>query len=1108
MPGNNSTNRPFRPSEYLRRRRPERYSDSIVTEESSLTEDLLEYRLETLTSRNQEKEFEHFARRLAEKKLCPNLIPQTGPTGGGDSKVDTETYPVAEEIALRWYQGNGSATERWAFAFSAKKDWRTKIKNDVVGIVGTQRGYSLIYFVTSQFVKDKARAEVEDKLTSDYDIQVKILDRQWIVESVLQHGRHDIAIEHLSIEGLKYSAGKQIGPNDAKRQIQLENLDKEINDPDRYVGVSYQLAEDCLAAAILASELELDRHQVDGRFGAALRIAKEIDDSRQILRIKYRWAWASLFVYDDISELSQLYDDVEDLAFKSRFADDIELLHNLWNALFGSVGADQEAIEKYRLLERGESLSGRLLELSSDDARPNNSLHARTIRCFHSFALSRIAGDVSDAFDTMCTELEDIFNESKGLGQYPFDSFKEIVFELGDLFSDSEAYDRLFSTVLAIVEERTSEGEAGAMLVNRGIQKFTNGRIYDAIRLFGRAQNKLIKDEYQSELVKCLIACGGTYKSAALFWAARSSLLAALSICITNFNSTGYMHGLAKLAARELAWIEIILGRVPNIIFCVVLINFVANNSDLDEDDQKAYWDSLQHIDAVFSMLLLRLDLDQLRTIEKLPYVLERLHLVCSEGALIFALGQTGKLRQDVWFDDNASDAEIERFYNLVCDQPANDDLPISPELYSSDILEFTSNVLGITLVAEVDSNQSSILIAESLLGALEAFLSTSLAGGIMPHKQHARVAIKIDEDNALDNRFGIELVRDSDDYDLLVVHQENFSLDSAAAIQNFREVATNFIAHLLPKIAFYDDKEGHIQRLVEEEEVFSRSTLFSDLMTLSENVFGSLEWLSIGALVEHVDEAAYELKRAVAWAPKVKPRKLKEDLKRGEGEAPDDIADTENLSHSERKVLSVIDVELWDKAHWRGAMFMIFPEGQFPPSIGLLFENEKEARQIFEGWIERLGKKDEKEELRISFVTGIDKNNPAHYRIQIGTNINAYERSGEKGHFVMLARIQTMMPKTTENIDMFLRSFKEYGVYALFPAILDKMMSEPKVIRDLYFIKSALTVKPSWKIGLNDDDFLSLQVGDSPIIPDGIEDAPVLKALERKQEFLNRKKQ
>ena len=54
----------------------------------------LHFVLEQVTERKEEVASEHFCRRLAEKEICPNLITQTGPTGGGDSKVDTETHPL------------------------------------------------------------------------------------------------------------------------------------------------------------------------------------------------------------------------------------------------------------------------------------------------------------------------------------------------------------------------------------------------------------------------------------------------------------------------------------------------------------------------------------------------------------------------------------------------------------------------------------------------------------------------------------------------------------------------------------------------------------------------------------------------------------------------------------------------------------------------------------------------------------------------------------------------------------------------------------------------------------------------------------------------------
>jgi hypothetical protein len=133
----------FSPKALLRSRRPERFSDSVLEDPPILDRSMLEYHLQSLTSRSQEQDFEEFARHLAEKELSPNLIPHTGPTGGGDSKVDSETYPVADQLSMAWFTGLGreGASERWAFAFSAKKTWRGKVQSDIKKIAATRRGY-------------------------------------------------------------------------------------------------------------------------------------------------------------------------------------------------------------------------------------------------------------------------------------------------------------------------------------------------------------------------------------------------------------------------------------------------------------------------------------------------------------------------------------------------------------------------------------------------------------------------------------------------------------------------------------------------------------------------------------------------------------------------------------------------------------------------------------------------------------------------------------------------------------------------------------------------------------------------------------------------------
>ena len=101
---------------FLKSRRPDEFSDSIIKKQGKLSREFFDYYLNSLTSRSQEKEFEIFSRRLLEKEICPNLLPQTGPTGGGDSKVDSETYPVSESITtqaltfLKYFLDNHTTT--------------------------------------------------------------------------------------------------------------------------------------------------------------------------------------------------------------------------------------------------------------------------------------------------------------------------------------------------------------------------------------------------------------------------------------------------------------------------------------------------------------------------------------------------------------------------------------------------------------------------------------------------------------------------------------------------------------------------------------------------------------------------------------------------------------------------------------------------------------------------------------------------------------------------------------------------------------------------------------------------------------------------------------
>jgi hypothetical protein len=213
-----------KPSEMMRSKRPYLFSDSAKTEAYNLSQVELSHHLDTLTDRNQHKDFENFCRKLSERELCPNLRPQTGPEGGGDGKIDSETFPVDDSIAERWYFGSGrSASERWGFHFSAKAKWADKVKADIKGLVETGRTYDRVIFITSRPARQRDRLKIEENFKSDYGLKVTILDREWIIDRVFSNCHKDLVHEYLKA-GVYEPDKLNLGPRDFKRKQELDEI--------------------------------------------------------------------------------------------------------------------------------------------------------------------------------------------------------------------------------------------------------------------------------------------------------------------------------------------------------------------------------------------------------------------------------------------------------------------------------------------------------------------------------------------------------------------------------------------------------------------------------------------------------------------------------------------------------------------------------------------------------------------------------------------------------------------------------------------------------------------------------------------------------------------
>ncbi len=153
-------------------------------------------------------------------------------------------------------------------------------------------------------------------------------------------------------------------------------------------------------------------------------------------------------------------------------------------------------------------------------------------------------------------------------------------------------------------------------------------------------------------------------------------------------------------------------------------------------------------------------------------------------------------------------------------------------------------------------------------------------------------------------------------------------------------------------------------------------------------------------------------------------------------------------LPTKERKTMFVggfIDIELWNKAGWKGVAYIHDYENKVPPYMALLFSDKEIGKKIFEGWRNRLGEFDSYNELRISIVEGDVEGEPFGYYVHIGTYMDNFithlKESDPKSIFdlfMMVSRIHRMNPdKSSNNLKLFKEKFKLFNSFLLIPAFM-----------------------------------------------------------------------
>jgi len=267
---------------------------------------------------------------------------------------------------------------------------------------------------------------------------------------------------------------------------------------------------------------------------------------------------------------------------------------------------------------------------------------------------------------------------------------------------------------------------------------------------------------------------------------------------------------------------------------------------------------------------------------------------------------------------------------------------------------------------------------------------------------------------------------------------------------------------------AFHIGRLEAIETLFGEERALDRALNFAGSIVVTASVLGHDQGAGLKALSKG-GERAFPYVRTIAFAEGNGSRSGDANAAESEhGSAAEGAV--YQTRHDRMRVESVVHVPVWDKARWRGVLYMTAEA--VPPVMLLIFTDLAAADEIWLGWSHAFGKVDESERIRVSVVRQVDPEHPAWYRVVIGAN----PRTGSPGLAFALGRVLTVNPDSDINLERFLADYRMHGSYYLGVGFAPQDAVGPEDTKRRGFIqKKQLIVLNASDIGPNDLEVVAL---------------------------------
>lgn len=132
-------------------------------------------------------------------------------------------------------------------------------------------------------------------------IDVRILDRNWLLDKLLNNHREQIAVEVFGLAD-DFIDVQRIGSLDYERKQELGEIEQDIKVLTSEQKFDIAIVDKSIRAAIISRELELPLVDSVGRFNRASILADKYGTDVQKKECSYQWAWSLYWWYEEFDD--------------------------------------------------------------------------------------------------------------------------------------------------------------------------------------------------------------------------------------------------------------------------------------------------------------------------------------------------------------------------------------------------------------------------------------------------------------------------------------------------------------------------------------------------------------------------------------------------------------------------------------------------------------------------------------------------------------------------------------------------------------------------------------------------------------------------------------